>query len=58
MGHLVKCGPAGVRRAGVTTGKMREKSAGVTVQTELCWQEFWKIGIAYCIKTAKHREVI
>jgi len=37
MGHLVKCGPAGV-----TTGKMREKSAGVTVQTELCWQEFGK----------------
>jgi len=29
MGHLVKCGPPGV---GVTTGKMRGKSAGVTVR--------------------------
>jgi len=27
--HLVKCGPAGVRSVGVTTGKMRGKSAGV-----------------------------
>jgi len=30
--HLVKCGAAGCGRVGVVTGKMRGKSAGVTVQ--------------------------
>jgi len=45
-----------MRGVDVTTGKMREKSAGVTVQTELYWKRICKIGIACCIKTAKRRE--
>jgi len=37
MGHLVKCGPAGVRGVGVTTGKMRvsqcrQNSAGKNLE--------------------------
>ena len=32
MGHLVKCGTAGVRGAGVITGKMRRKSVGIIVR--------------------------
>jgi len=30
MGHLVKCGPVGVRGTGVITGKMWRKSVGIT----------------------------